>query len=613
LLRQNHSTIAEGNLMVDPLTKLAISYGTDKFGYHDYTPNYFTLFKHLKNKPVRLLEIGVGGYQDADRGGESLEVWRDFFPKGRIFGIDIQTKEMDLGDRVSIHKGSQVDGDFLADLVRDHGPFDIIIDDGSHRNEHVVESFALLYPTLAKDGIYVVEDVQTAFFPRFGGSLDLKAPNSVGYFSELAAGFDRKGRGPMAEISHISRFHNMVAMHKIARAPGLKDLFNPLKKAPVRVLEIGEQHGMKEYFANGEVIFAGNGEAKIGITALKKLMREHRSFDIVIDHRSGKKDVELAFETLFPALSDQGFYVASGAKSAAAGYFKDLFVAIDHCEMKVFFPKAAPNPLAKSVYAMTRTAEHFIMQKGANDYPSNFRFDFDHPQAVAALDDMEKVLNRSGKERGYLLFADIMTRARDEKRAGKMLKKLAKIGATSRPYYNLAARQARMDKDWGAAMELLQSAVKYYPDDYRIRSQLGSIFTKERDWPSAVEQFDRGIELAPRDPLLRIQLANVLARVDRLEDAVTSAIKACELSPEHAGHRVQLGRLQINAGHNGAAVETLEKAIAINSEIPNAHRQLSRAYDALGRSDEALKLADQALALFPENAEYKRWQDRLSA
>jgi tetratricopeptide (TPR) repeat protein len=599
--------------MVDPLTKLAISYGTDKFGYHDYTPNYYTLFKHLKNKPIRLLEIGVGGYQDADRGGESLEVWRDFFPKGQIVGIDIQTKEMDLGERVSIHKGSQVDAQFLADLVRAHGPFDIIIDDGSHRNEHVVESFALLYPTLAKGGIYVVEDVQTSFFPRFGGSLDLKAPNSVGYFADLVAGFDRKGRSPLAEISHINRFHNMVAMHKTTRAPGLMDVFKPLKKAPLRILEIGEQTAMKAFFTNGDVVFAGNGGAKIGITALKKLLRDHGSFDIVIDHRSGKKDVELAFETLFPALSDQGYYVANGAKSGAVAYFRDLFVAIDHREMKVFFPKAAPNPLAKSVYGMTRTAEHFILHKGANDYPSNFRFEFDHPQAVAALDDMERVLNRSGKERGLLLFADIMTRARDEKRAGKMLKKLAKIGATSRPYYNLAARQARMDKDWDAAMKLLKAAVKAYPDDYRIRSQLGSIFTKERDWPSAVEQFDRGIELAPRDPLLRIQLANVLARVDRLEDAVTSALTACDLAPEHAGHRVQLGRLQINAGHHGAAVETLEKAIAINAEIPNAHRQLSRAYAELGRNDEALKQANQALVLFPENAEYKRWQDRLSA
>ena len=60
--------------MSDPLTRLAVIYGTDKFGYHDYTPNYHCLFQHLRDKPIKMLEIGVGGYGDEDRGGQSLEV-----------------------------------------------------------------------------------------------------------------------------------------------------------------------------------------------------------------------------------------------------------------------------------------------------------------------------------------------------------------------------------------------------------------------------------------------------------------------------------------------------------------------------------------------------------
>ena len=147
-------------MRVDPLTKLAITYGTDKFGYHDYTPNYYKLFKHLRNKPLRLLEIGVGGYQDADRGGESLEVWRDFFPEAQIVGIDIQKKEMDLGPRVQILQGSQVDPDFLADLVRDHGPFDIIIDDASHASHHQQNGFLELFSKVKPGGLYVIEDLR---------------------------------------------------------------------------------------------------------------------------------------------------------------------------------------------------------------------------------------------------------------------------------------------------------------------------------------------------------------------------------------------------------------------------------------------------------------------
>ena len=176
---------------LDPLTRLAIRHGTDKFGFHDYTPRYHKLFARFRDRPLRLLEIGVGGYQDEDRGGQSLAVWRDYFPQGEITGIDIQKKVLDLGPRVRILQGSQVDADFLARVVADRGPFDLIIDDGSHRNEHVVESWRLLWPTLAPGGVYVAEDVQTAFMPRFGGSLTLDAPNTVGFFADVT---ERLGR-----------------------------------------------------------------------------------------------------------------------------------------------------------------------------------------------------------------------------------------------------------------------------------------------------------------------------------------------------------------------------------------------------------------------------------
>ena len=193
-------------MTLDPLSRMAVLNGTDKFGYHCYTPNYHKLFHRWRDRELKILEIGVGGYQDEDRGGQSLATWRDYFPRGEVTGIDIQKKVLDFGPRVAIRQGSQVDPDFLKALVAERGPFDLIVDDGSHRNEHVVETFALLFPTLKPGGIYVVEDVQTSFMPRFGGSLDLAAPNSVGFFRDLIA-------APPEGVAAMERFHNMVAVH----------------------------------------------------------------------------------------------------------------------------------------------------------------------------------------------------------------------------------------------------------------------------------------------------------------------------------------------------------------------------------------------------------------
>jgi hypothetical protein len=163
---------AEENSDIDPLTRLAIRHGTDKWGPHFYAPVYHSLFSHLRDKPVRLLEIGVGGYGFTSIGGASLAMWADYFPNGTIVGIDISEKKLALGPRVTIRRGSQDDPVFLEALSNEFGPFDIIIDDGSHVPEHVLKSFSVLFPRMADVGQYVIEDVQTSFWPNFGGSPD---------------------------------------------------------------------------------------------------------------------------------------------------------------------------------------------------------------------------------------------------------------------------------------------------------------------------------------------------------------------------------------------------------------------------------------------------------
>ena len=150
------------------LDTLAALYGTDKFGEHEYTPVYRELMAAARRRPVRLLEIGVGGYQGA-LGGESLRMWESFFRRGRIFGIDLYDKTALSGGRVQVFQCSQVDGPRLTALATEHGPFDFIIDDGSHENAHQVETFRLLWPFLKDGGAYVVEDVQTSYWPSYGG------------------------------------------------------------------------------------------------------------------------------------------------------------------------------------------------------------------------------------------------------------------------------------------------------------------------------------------------------------------------------------------------------------------------------------------------------------
>jgi demethylmacrocin O-methyltransferase len=123
------------------LSKLANIYGSDKFGKHCYTKHYESYFKPLRHKKLNILEIGIGGYKYPEYGGASLRMWREYFPNSKIYGLDIFDKTFHDEKRIKTFQGSQVDLEFLEKVVNEIGRIDIIIDDGSHINEHVITAF----------------------------------------------------------------------------------------------------------------------------------------------------------------------------------------------------------------------------------------------------------------------------------------------------------------------------------------------------------------------------------------------------------------------------------------------------------------------------------------
>jgi hypothetical protein len=196
------------------LPRLAVYFGTDKWGDHRYAQHYQTHFAPLRRKRLRLLEIGVGGFQDPEKGGASLRMWKAYFPHAQIYGLDIHDKRPHDEKRIKTLVGSQDDAGFLHNLHKSIGPFDIVIDDGSHMNAHVIQSFRVLFPLLSSQGMYVVEDTQTAYWRPYGGGhpADTAAPTSMNFLKGLIDGLNHQEFPTMAyEPSYFDR--HVVAMH----------------------------------------------------------------------------------------------------------------------------------------------------------------------------------------------------------------------------------------------------------------------------------------------------------------------------------------------------------------------------------------------------------------
>jgi hypothetical protein len=163
--------------------------------------------------------------------------------------VDIAEKELSLDPRVRILRGSQLDPDFLRRVCEERGPFDIIIDDGSHVPKHVVASFTMLFPKLADGGIYVIEDVQTAFWPNFGGSIlhggdTLKLARSlIEYLNHAEIAVVDRYRGMpdyTMQVRALHAYHNILAIEKgDNREPSnmVYDLAGPFAAHALRTVE----------------------------------------------------------------------------------------------------------------------------------------------------------------------------------------------------------------------------------------------------------------------------------------------------------------------------------------------------------------------------------------
>jgi hypothetical protein len=162
---------------VDELTRLANRFGTDKgslAGGHHYTRVYSELFESRRQRPIRLLEIGLlgleqGGWDNEalrDRGtargsdAPSLRMWSSYFPHGQIFGLDFNDFSAVAIERCQIFKADAGKPSELLKVAEQiAGEVDIVIDDASHTSHEQQIALGTLFPFVAPGGLYIIEDL----------------------------------------------------------------------------------------------------------------------------------------------------------------------------------------------------------------------------------------------------------------------------------------------------------------------------------------------------------------------------------------------------------------------------------------------------------------------
>jgi cephalosporin hydroxylase len=141
---------------------------------HNYTEIYERFLFQWKNAPIRLFEIGI------DKGG-SLAMWNDYFPKARIFAIDIEDRASMQNARTKTFIADQSRRDQLQKFIdKFGGNFDVLLDDGGHSMDQQQISLGYLFKFVKPGGYYILEDIHTSLTSiRIGYGVEPDGANST--------------------------------------------------------------------------------------------------------------------------------------------------------------------------------------------------------------------------------------------------------------------------------------------------------------------------------------------------------------------------------------------------------------------------------------------------
>jgi len=167
---------------MEPLNEIFNRYDTDKNQrFHNYSRQYNDLLNKYREESVSFLEIGV--YQ-----GESLKIWHEVFPNStKIVGLDVDPSCRQFekqSKRTYVEIGDATEKDFIDYVNEKHGPFDLVLDDGSHKNVDVINAFELIFPLLNDNGLYIVEDTICYKSPN-PYYVNHRYPNHLEYFARF--------------------------------------------------------------------------------------------------------------------------------------------------------------------------------------------------------------------------------------------------------------------------------------------------------------------------------------------------------------------------------------------------------------------------------------------
>lgn len=161
------------------------------------------------------------------------------------------------------------------------------------------------------------------------------------------------------------------------------------------------------------------------------------------------------------------------------------------------------------------------------------------------------------------------------------------------PYIGLADTYSMISddqKDWRAAEEYADRAVRLAPDSAEARATLGFILAMNKwQWPEAEREFKKAVELDPNSAKAHQWYGSTVLLVQRrFAEAETELKKAIEIDPMSPNYLSDLAEIYVSAGRFEEALGICRKNVELNPDFVHSGEWHVLALVGLGRGDEAM-------------------------
>ncbi|MEW6665795.1 MAG: tetratricopeptide repeat protein [Thermodesulfobacteriota bacterium] len=186
----------------------------------------------------------------------------------------------------------------------------------------------------------------------------------------------------------------------------------------------------------------------------------------------------------------------------------------------------------------------------------------------------------------------------------EVLKEALKFAPQDRRIRERLIEEYRSHRKWHEAAELLETAAKEEarPD---VLERLVEVYESMANTEGVLSSLRRLLEISPGDSRNRLRYAAALEKVKRNQEAAREyeAVLRATQPGERLGLYRSLGYLYAETGDIPKAILNYRKALELDKEDPNLHYNLSTLYEREGDENRAFSHLEEALRLRPGDAE----------